>query len=65
MRLAGAEPVVFASPATGCAPLTALAHRAFCAAAIFRREASETIRVGSLLFRDVPEPLSDSITKIA
>jgi hypothetical protein len=43
VRLAGAEPDVFT--ATGCAPFAALAHRAFCAAAIFRREAVETIRV--------------------
>jgi hypothetical protein len=55
--------VVFA--ANGCDPLPALAHLALCAAAIFRREAAEMIRVGWFLFRDVSEPFNDSITEIA
>jgi hypothetical protein len=60
--LAGAEPVVFA---TGSGPFRTSAHLAFCALAIFRREATEIIRVTCFPFRDVWEPFSDSITEIA
>jgi hypothetical protein len=42
--LTGAEAVVFAEPADGCGPFLTAAHLAFCAAAIFRREAAEIIR---------------------
>ena len=63
MRFTGTEPVVFA--AAGCDPFRTLIHRAFCAAAIFRREAAEIIRLGWFVFRDVPEPLNDSIAEIA
>jgi hypothetical protein len=65
VRLAGAVPVVLAAPTAGCDPFRAFAHRAFCAAAIFRREATEIIRFGWFPFRDVPEPFNDSITEIA
>ena len=45
--------------------LRSFAHRAFCACAILRREAAETIRVGWLASRDAAEPFKDSITEIA
>jgi hypothetical protein len=44
-RLAGAEATVFVSFA-GCVPFRALAHRSFCAFAIFRREAAEITLTG-------------------
>jgi len=50
---------------SGCDPFPALAHLAFCANAIFRREAAEIIRFGWFAFRDTPEPFKDSITDIA
>lgn len=40
------ESVGFAVAAAGCDSFRAFAHLAFCACAIFRREAAETIRVG-------------------
>jgi len=42
----GAESVGFAVVAPGCDSFRALAHLAFCACAIFRREAADMIRVG-------------------
>jgi hypothetical protein len=63
VRFTGAEEVVFA--AAGCDPFRAFAHRAFCASAIFRREAADMIRFGWLVLRDVPEPFNDSMTEIA
>ncbi len=63
IRFPGAEKVVFA--AAGCDPFRALAHLAFCASAIFRREAADMIRLGWFVFRDVPEPFNDSMTEIA
>jgi hypothetical protein len=65
VRFTGAEPVVFAAPNAGCDPFRALAHLAFCASAIFRREAAEIIRFGWFVLRGVPEPFNDSITVIA
>jgi hypothetical protein len=62
VRLAGAEPVVFAA---GSGPFRTFAHLAFCALAIFRREAAEIMRVACFPFRDFPERFSDSITEIA
>jgi len=61
---AGADAVVFAA-LTGCDSFRAFAHLAFCARAIFRREAAEIIRFGWLALRDVPELFNDSITEIA
>ena len=65
VRFTGVEPVVFAAAATGFGPLRIFAHLAFCASAIFRREAAEIIRFGWVVVRDVPEPFNDSITEIA
>ena len=78
MRFTGAGVVVLAVATTGCDSLRALAHRARCACAIFRREAAEIIRVGTdgdaetevipvgwLDCRGVPVPFSDSIAAIA
>jgi hypothetical protein len=62
-RFTGAERLV--SAGAGCDPFPALAHLAFCACAIFRREATETIRVGRPDLRDTPVPFKDSITEIA
>ena len=74
----GVESVRFARVIPGCDSWRALAHLAFCACAIFRREAAEIIRVGTdgdaeadvipvgwLDCRGVPVPFSDSITAIA
>jgi len=44
--LTGADLVVFAAAPAGCDPFRAFAHRAFCAIAIFRREAADMIRFG-------------------
>lgn len=60
-----AELIGVVGAAAGCDPLRALAHLAFCACAIFRREAADMIRVGCFAFLDVPEPFNDSITEIA
>jgi hypothetical protein len=46
VRFAGAEPVLFAAVTAGCDSFLALVHLAFCACAIFRREAADVIRVG-------------------
>jgi hypothetical protein len=64
VRFAGVEPVVFAA-ATGCGPFRIFAHLAFCARAIFCREAADIIRFGWFVFPDAPEPFNDSITEIA
>jgi hypothetical protein len=45
LRLAGAEPAVFATTAIGCEFFRRLAHRAFCAAAIFRRADTDMMRL--------------------
>jgi hypothetical protein len=47
------------------ARLFAFAHRAFCASAIFRREAADITRFGRLVSPVVPLPLKDSIAEIA
>jgi hypothetical protein len=60
----GAEAFVFAI-AIGCDVSRAFCHLAFCARAIFRREAIDITRVGWFAFPNVPEPFSDSITEIA
>jgi hypothetical protein len=65
VRLAGTDPLVFAAAATGCDPFRTFIHLAFCACAIFRREAADITRFGWFVFRDVPEPFNDSITEIA
>jgi hypothetical protein len=64
VRFAGAAADVFAS-AIGCESFRALAHLAFCARAILRREAADIILVGSGAFPGVGEPFNDSITEIA
>jgi len=64
VRFAGAEPVVVAG-SVGCVFFRALAHLAFCARAILRRDAADIIRVGWFACRTVPEPFNDSITEIA
>jgi len=63
VRLAGAEPVVFAT-AVGCDCFRMLAHRAFCARAILRREAADIIRFGWVALLDAPVPFNDSIPEI-
>ena len=62
---AGADPFVFAAPTAGFVSFLIFAHLAFCACAIFLREAAEITRTGWFVFWDDPEPFSDSITKIA
>src|ERR1700687_214676 len=64
VRVAGVAPVVFATAAAGCDCLRALAHRAFCASAILRREAAEITRLGWLGLCNATEPFKDSIPKI-
>jgi hypothetical protein len=44
VRFTGAEAVVFIAPAAGCDPFLTFDHLAFCAAAIFLREAAEITR---------------------
>jgi hypothetical protein len=63
VRLAGAELGVFPADAD-CDCFRNPAHRAFCASAIFRREATEIIRFGRLVSPVVPEPFKDSIAEI-
>ena len=79
VRFTGAGEVVFAAATnTGCDSFRAIAHLAFCARAIFNREAfdikrfgadgdadADMIPVGWLAFCDVPVPFSDSMTAIA
>jgi hypothetical protein len=72
VRFSGVETVGFAAPITGCDSFRTLAHLAFCALAIFRREAADIVRVGSdmvlvgwFAMPDAPEPFNDSITEIA
>jgi hypothetical protein len=78
VRFAGAATVVFAATNAGCDSFFAFAHLAFCALAIFNREAFDIKRFGTdgdadadvmlvawLACRDVPVPFSDSITEIA
>ena len=59
----GAEPVFATATAAGDS-FRKLAHRAFCARAILRREAADTIRVGRVIFPDTPVPFKDSIPEI-
>jgi hypothetical protein len=65
VRFTGAEAVVFVAPITGCDSFRARAHLAFCALAIFRREAADMVRVGWFAVRDAAEPFNDSTTEIA
>jgi hypothetical protein len=58
VRLAGAE------PATGCDAFRMPAHLAFCASAILRREAADTVWVFWVDFWETPIPFKDSIPKI-
>ena len=64
VRLAGAELVVFADPTAGCDCFRTLAHRAFCASAILRREAAETVRIGWLGLCNTAVPFKDSIPEM-
>jgi hypothetical protein len=64
-RFAGAAVVVFPADADGDC-FFMLAHRAFCARAIFRRDAADTIRVDvvAVTVWDVATPFNDSIPEI-
>jgi hypothetical protein len=63
VRLVGAGPVFATS--VGCEFFRMLAHRAFCARAIFRREAADIIRFGwAVLLDAAPVPFNDSIPEI-
>jgi hypothetical protein len=66
LRFAGADPFDFATTASGCEFFRTLAHRAFCASAIFRRDSADMIRFGRivLLGAAASVPLSDSIPEI-
>jgi hypothetical protein len=64
VRLAGVAPVAFATAPAGCDCLRALAHRAFCASAIFRRDAAEIIRIGCLGLCNTAVPFKDSIPEM-
>jgi hypothetical protein len=64
VRFEGADAVVFAS-AIGSDFSRALAHLAFCARAILRREAADIIRAGWFAFRVAAKPFNDSMTEIA
>jgi hypothetical protein len=57
--LAGAEPAT-----TGCDAFRMPAHLAFCANAIFRREAADTVWVFWVEFWEALMPLKDSIPEI-
>jgi hypothetical protein len=65
VRFAGVAEANFVAPAADCGPFRTFAHLAFCASAIFRREAAEIIRFGWFGLRDDPNPFNDSITEIA
>jgi len=65
VRLTFAEAVVFLAPVTEFDFSRALSHLAFCAFAIFRREAADIIGFGWLELRDGPVPFNDSMTEIA
>jgi|HubBroStandDraft_1064217.scaffolds.fasta_scaffold42715_2 hypothetical protein len=60
VRFAGAETNI------GCDCFRMLAHRAFCASAIFRREAADIIRFGWIVLLGItpPAPFKDSIPEI-
>ena len=64
VRFTGAEVVAFSS-AIGCDVPRTLAHLAFCARAIFRRDAADITRVGWVGCWAVTEPFNDSMTEIA
>jgi hypothetical protein len=49
---------------TDCDCFRTLAHRAFCASAILRREAADIIRFGWLVCPAVPAPFRDSTPEI-
>jgi hypothetical protein len=64
VRLAGADPVDFAT-SVGRDCFRTLAHRAFCASAILRREAADIILfVWAVLLGAAPIPFNDSIPEI-
>ena len=64
VRFAGADPTGFAT-AVGCEFFRILAHRAFCASAILRREAADMTRFGWVVLLDAEDdPLKDSIPEI-
>jgi hypothetical protein len=60
VRLAGAE----LGAETDCDSFLRLAHLFFCAAAILRRDAAETLRVGWFVFGETPILFKDSIQKL-
>jgi hypothetical protein len=63
--LAGAETVFAIATATGWDFFRMLAHRAFCARAILRREAADIIRFGWVALLDAARiPFKDSIPAI-
>jgi hypothetical protein len=64
LRLAGAEPAVFAAADTDCDPFRTLAHLARCAIAIFLREAADMMRLGWVDWGETPIPFKDSIPEI-
>jgi hypothetical protein len=52
VRFPGTELIVFVGP-DGCDSFLAFTHLAFCACAIFRREAAEIVQVGNP--EDIPQ----------
>jgi hypothetical protein len=63
VRLAGAGTDVFGAT-TGRDCFRTLAHRAFCASAIFLREAADITRFGWIGSRDTANPFNDSIPEM-
>jgi len=66
VRLVGEELVDCATNAIGCDFFLRLAHRAFCASAILRRDAADIIRFGRVVVLGIaaPIPFKDSIPEI-
>ena len=65
MRFIGVGLLVFAVTDIGCDSILTLAHRAFCACAILRREAADMTRAGWFAARVVAEPFHDSMAEMA
>jgi hypothetical protein len=65
VRLTFAEAVVFVAPFAEFDFSRVLSHLAFCAFAIFRREAADIIRFGWLELLGGSVPFNDSKTEIA
>jgi hypothetical protein len=64
VRFAGEEPVDCVTNAMGRDFVLRLAHRAFCASAILRRDAADTIRFGWIVPLGAAIPFKDSIPEI-